>query len=115
MQSHCDEAKKRLPLDASISCGDFLSHTPDRHDVFILSGTLNFYEEGWLPFAIKTINKMWEFADEAIIFNMRSSYNDQQHDEIKPSFWCAFAERKTKMFSVNHDYIKNDFTILMLK
>lgn len=115
IQAHCDEAKKRLPPEVSIFCGDFLNHTPARHDVFVLSGALNFYEKGWLSFAKKTINKMWKFADEAIIFNIRSSYDHRQYDDIKPSFWCAFAERKTKIFSICHDYMKNDFTILMLK
>ncbi len=86
IKEHYDVAVSKLPKDVSILCGDFLKRKIKSFDVFVLSGTLNFYVEGWLNFALCTIDKMWELANDSIIFNMRSSFGDLQPESIKPSF-----------------------------
>lgn len=115
LKEHCDEAKTRLPYGTNIFYGDFLDCEPKKHDVFILSGTLNFYNDGWLDFASNVIEKMWFFATEAILFNMRSSFDARNYEHIRPSFWCVYAEQKTNNFLISHSYLENDFTIVMRK
>lgn len=115
LKDHCDEAKTRLPSGTNIQCGDFLDCELQKYDVFVLSGTLNFYKDGWLDFALNVIEKMWFFANEAIVFNMRSSFGGKHYEHIKPSFWCAYAEQKTSDFLLSHNYLENDFSILMRK
>jgi SAM-dependent methyltransferase len=115
LKDHCDVAKERLPSEVNVQCGNFLDYEPQKCDVFVLSGTLNFYKEGWLDFALKVVEKMWLFANKAILFNMRSNFDGKNYKHIKPSFWCSYAEQKTNKFLVNHDYLENDFTIAMFK
>ena len=115
LEEHCQVARERLPNNCEIICADFLSKDFGHFDILIASGVFNFYEVGWLEFTTSIINKMWQVSNDSIIFNIRSSYGDIKPAWIKPSFWTSYAEDKTKKFSLHHDYLMNDFTIIMSK
>lgn len=127
VKEHCDVALKNLPTKCSIIHGDFLlTDIEDQVDYCILSGGLNIFCEDWLSFAHGMIDKMWNIASVGIVFNLRSpesinitGININQLNKIKnnlaSSYWCNYAESKTKRFALYHDYVDYDYTIALWK
>ena len=123
LEEHCEIAISKLPTTCSILCGDFLEQKIDFVQYCILSGTLNFYDKGWLKIAHKILDKMWYLSTLGIVFNLRSShyltgtYNnkDVQIKETAPSYWCSYAHSKTANYALYHNYVSYDYTIAMWK
>lgn len=123
IQSHCDFARNRLPEEAFIINGDFLEISLPEVDIAVLSGAFNVYFNGWLSVVSSIIDKMWLLSKEAITFNIRSPHSlqgdypkkSQQIKELDPSYWCKYAHNKTSKYALYHDYMPNDYTIVMWK
>ena len=123
LKEHCEIARLTLPKNCRILEGDFLETTIKTEDYFILSGTLNFYEEGWFDFAHKVLDKMWELCNVGMAFNLRSPYGmtgsykqkTNQAKDMDPTYWCSYAHNKTSKYSLYHDYVNYDYTVVLWK
>ena len=123
LEEHCSVANSQLPSNCTIIKGDFLDEEIEKADYYILSGTLNYYDEEWLKMSELIIKKMWNNAKIGIAFNIRSPSSiegeypgkKKQVSDLAPYRWCEFAYRHTNKFKLLHDYLSYDYTIAMWK
>lgn len=123
LTEHCNVAKNNLPATCAIIAGNFLEASLEQAEYCVLSGALNYYDQGWFSFAHEVIDKMWSLATIGIIFNIRSPSSMQntheqyarQIKDLSPSYWTSYAHSMTKRYALYHDYVDYDYTIVMWK
>ncbi len=123
LEEHCEIAKTKLPFNCSILCGNFLEMELNTTQYVILSGTLNFYAQGWFKLAHQILDKAWRLSVLGIVFNLRSPHSikgsyatvDNHVQELSPSYWCSYAHERTANYALYHNYVDYDYTIAMWK
>lgn len=123
LEEHCEIARFNLPKTCSILCGNFLEQQINKSQYCILSGALNFYDNGWFDLTHQILDKMWNLSTIGIVFNLRSPYSltenyykiEAQIQEFSPSYWCSYAHSKTPNYALYHNYVDYDYTIAMWK
>jgi SAM-dependent methyltransferase len=123
IQEHCQVALTKLPKSCKVICGNFINHDMDMVDYSLLSGALNFYDEGWMETSCLILDKMWNLSKIGMAFNIRSPNSldghylnkEKQIKDTLPSHWCSYAHNKTHRYALYHDYVSYDYTIAMWK
>lgn len=110
------EARKRYPagefLLADILKKDLSSRK--RFDYCFLSGAFNFRISDNIGFAKKMIKKMFSITEEAVAFNMLSTYVDyrkRMNFHYRPEDVFRYAKSLSRFVGLRHDYPLWEFTV----
>jgi cyclopropane fatty-acyl-phospholipid synthase-like methyltransferase len=90
----------------------------ERFDVVLASGALNFKVKDNDAYYMSMIKKMYEIADEALIFNMLNSAvhrNDDTYAAYSPHTISDFCKTICDNVQIMIDYLPQDFTVCMYK
>lgn len=122
-QDHVEHAHKRLPEECELHVGDYLEMDLGEQDYTICSGSLNYDMDDWLEFATGVLDKMWQTSSIGIVFNLESPLGIEQEPDaewrkyrkLDLEYWLKYAMSKTSRFSLLHDYMPADYTVMMSK
>lgn len=113
-----DVAKKRYEGHA-FEVLDPFKQGLKKHDVVIVCGALNSNEENWLQNRKDKIAKLFDLANEVLVFNMAGSFNDAKVTKniayANINEIMEFCTSLTSKIILKTNYHSKDFTIVMFK
>jgi SAM-dependent methyltransferase len=110
---------KQLYPDVVLHVGELFDceFNDQSFDWVILSGAMNeqFHDDG--EYARQLIAKMYGLCRKGVAFNMLDARYIQAHDlqSVDPQAMLAYCKTITPSSTLRDDYLKNDFSIYMLR
>ncbi len=116
-------SKNKYP-DIQIFNHDLVAtHSSDKYDFVVLSGTLNIFNklryDEWKEYSLNLIRKMFDMANKAIVFNFLTTYNTYSSPQLmylNPCEMLDFCITSLSRFTqIDHGYPLYEATISVFK